>query len=259
MRPGWAALALIAAVLGALWTRQPVRPLSIFDQPFYLGIAHDLVHNGRFTDGFMFAKPGTDGRRAPGMRFGPFYPGLIAAASKLDSGLRGGMDCVVATEGRDSGCPTEASSIRALQMAELFAVLWLTWWLGAVVGGQAVGWFALLLALATAPLLLGSVEMVMTEVTALALTTAASAAGVAAWRASGGARLAWCGMAGRCTGAGRADPAGFSLSAAHYRGGCLRGRRAPLAGRGSGAGWMRRPGAVPLGAAQLAGVGRCRP
>ncbi len=194
--PGWAAAGLILAVVGALWVPRRAEDLSIFDQPFYLGIAHDIVSAGRFTDGFMFATAGADGLHAPGMRFGPLYPGLLAAAAELDGGLRRGMDCVVATQDHSLGCPNAAPSLRGLQFAELCLVFWLVWWMGGAVGGAAVAWLGLGLALVTTPLLLRSVGMLMTEMTCLALTTATTACGIAALRRQGAARVAWTGLAG---------------------------------------------------------------
>ena len=177
-RPGAAALALILLVTGLLWQNQRVQKLNVFDQPFYLGIAYDLVHHGRFSDGYMFAEPGPDGVRPAGMRFSPLWPGLVAAAAELDARLRAGMDCVVDSAGKDDTCPSAAPSLRLLQFAELAGFFWLVWWMGNTVGGAAVGWLSLLLALVTSPLLLRSVDYLMTEMTCLFLSTAATAAGV---------------------------------------------------------------------------------
>ncbi len=187
-RPGAAALALILLVTGLLWQNQRVQKLNVFDQPFYLGIAYDLVHHGRFSDGYMFAEPGPDGMRPPGMRFSPLWPGLVAAAAQLDGRLRAGMDCVVGSAGRDDTCPSAAPSLRLLQFAELAGFFWLVWWLGNAASGAAVGWLGLALALVTSPLLLRSVDYLMTEMTCLFLSTAATAAGVRALEAAGHGR-----------------------------------------------------------------------
>ena len=199
-RSGWLALLAIVCVLAVqAWRTRPL-PLSAFDQPFYLGIAHDLLDAGRFTDGFMFAPPGPDGLRPSGMRFAPLYPALVAAAARLDPGLRRGMDCVVATNDRDAGCPSSAPSLRGLQLAELCAVFWLVWWLGGALGGPEVGWLALLLAAGAAPLLTASALTLMTEATCLLLSTASIAAGVAALRAQGAGRLRWAAVCGALLG-----------------------------------------------------------
>lgn len=193
------ALALILLVTGLLWQRDRIEKFSVFDQPFYLGIAHDLLTTGRFTDGFMFAPPGPDGARPSGMRFAPLYPTLLAAAAHLDGRLRQGMDCLVASGGKDAACPDAAPLMRGAQFCELAGFFWLVWWLGGAVGGPAVAWLSLLLAFGAATLLLRSVDFLMTEMTCLALTTAAMAAGVRAARgrhARDWQRLAWSVLAG---------------------------------------------------------------
>ncbi len=191
-----AALALILLVTGALWARQPVRSLNEFDQPFYLGIAHDLVHHQRFTDGFMFAGPDATGLRPEGMRFAPLYPALIALAARVDGRLRAGMDCVVAGADLNPACPVAAPSLRWVQFSELAVFFWLLWWMARRIGGAGVGWLALGLALFTAPLLMRSVNYLMTEMTTLVLSTAAIAAGLEAVAGSGRRRVAWAAGAG---------------------------------------------------------------
>jgi 4-amino-4-deoxy-L-arabinose transferase-like glycosyltransferase len=192
------ALIAVVVVLGLLWQRTKVDDLSVFDQPFYLGIAHDLVHAGRFTDGFMFAQPGADGMRPLGMRFAPLYPALVAGGAEWDGELRQGMDCLVATGGKTPGCPTDAPSVRALQFLELAGFFWLVWWMATASGGAEVGWLSLLVSLGSATLLLRSVNFLMTEMTCLLLTTGATAAAVQALR--GPRRLVWAAAAGALMG-----------------------------------------------------------
>ncbi len=192
--PGVVALIVVAGVLGLLWQRTKVDDFSVFDQPFYLGIAHDLVDTGRFTDGFMFAQQGADGLRPLGMRFAPLYPALVAGAADMDGGLRRGMDCLVATGGKTPGCPTDAPSLRALQFVELAGFFWLVWWMATASGGAEIGWLSLLVSFGSATLLLRSVNFLMTEMTCLLLTTAATAAAVQAVR--GRRRLIWAAVAG---------------------------------------------------------------
>ncbi len=189
-----AALALILLVTGLLWQRQTIEKFSVFDQPFYLGIASDIVHAGRFTDGFMFADPGADGVRPYGMRFAPLYPAIVAAFARLDAGQLSGMDCMIATRRHDAGCQNSAPGVRWLQFLELAGFYWLVWWLGGAVGGETVGWVGLVLAFAAAPLLLRSVDFLMTEMTCLVLSIGAIAAAVKA--VQGGARLRWSFAAG---------------------------------------------------------------
>ena len=166
----------------------------MFDQPFYLGIAHDLVHSGRFTDGFMFAKAGTDGARVSGMRFAPLFPAIVAAAATVDGGLLRSMDCLVDSAGRVSVCTSNAASLRWLQFFELAGFFWLVWWMGGVAGGLSLGWISLGLALCTVPLLVRSVDFLMTEMTCLLMTTGAMTAAMKALRSE--RRLAWSAVTG---------------------------------------------------------------
>ncbi len=192
--------ALLAAlvVLGALWPAAPALPLYTFDQPFYLGIAHDLRATGRFTDGYMFAEPGPDGARPSGMRFAPLYPSLLAAASFVDPALRTGMDCEALTRGQDHACPRAAPVMRRLQGAMLAAFFTLVWCIGLLAtGSRRLAWTTLGLALPTAGVLLRSVDTLMTEITALLLTTACLAAVLAAWRRHS---LPWLAAAGAALG-----------------------------------------------------------
>jgi hypothetical protein len=181
-------------VVGVLLPRQQKLPVSGFDQPFYLGIAQDLIDTGAFTNGFMFEKVAPGAARPPGMRFAPLYPAMLAAAAWLDPGLRQGMACVVATDDRDPNCPGSAPLMRGVQFCELAGFFLLVWHMGRVVGGGlGMGWASLALALIASPLLLRSVNTLMTEMTCLVLCAGASAAGMAAMR-GGGAR--WAALAG---------------------------------------------------------------
>ncbi len=231
-----------------LWQVQRIQPLRAFDQPFYLGIAYDLVHHGRYTDGFMFTPEAT---RPPGMRFAPLYPMLVAAAARVDGGLRRGMDCVVETQ---DACPAAVPSLRALQFLELALVLWLVWWMGGVVGGPGVGALGLLLAFGAVPLLLRSVDYLMTEMTNLALVVSAIACAMQAARRPT-RRLAWAAAAGVLLGlAALTRPAFFYLVPAALPGIAAIGRRralVPLAGFAVAAGLVLAPwvlrNAVELG------------
>ena len=196
---GLGALLLVLLVLGTLWRQQSVRPFSEFDQPFYLGIAYDLRHSGRFTDGYFFAQPGPDGLRPSSMRFTPLYPAFLAAVAQIDGALRDNIDCLVAGLGQNRACDRAAPVMRTLQFTELAAVFWLIWWLGgAVLGSRPLGWITLGVSLMTAPLLLRSADYLMTEMTCLLLTTAATACGIQAlaaprrwrWAAAAGVLLA---------------------------------------------------------------------
>jgi 4-amino-4-deoxy-L-arabinose transferase-like glycosyltransferase len=216
-------------VLGLLWPRAPLQPLDWYDQPFYLGIAYDLRHAGRFTDGHMFAKPDDNGQRPPGMRFAPLYPAMLAAAAALDPGFATAMDCEVESEGKNAACSRSAPLARGVQFGMLAGFFLLVWWMGGAVGGSAaIAWAALLLGLATAPVLLRSVNYLMTETTSLLLVTAATAAAIAAVRAAHTAR--WTLGAGLLLGLATLTRPGFLylFLAAMATGACLAVRRRGL-------------------------------
>jgi hypothetical protein len=192
------ALALIAIVCVLLWSRTTAPPLSEFDQPFYLGIAHDLRSTGRFTDGFSFAPVDAGHERPSGMRFAPLYPALVAAAAAWDEDFARAMACVVRSNAGDGTCPSDAHLLRLLQLAMLAAFLWLVWWIAReVLERERAGWIALALAGMAVPMLLRYVNYVMTEMTALLFLTCAIAAAVRARREPS---LAWLALAGLCLG-----------------------------------------------------------
>ena len=177
---------LILVVLGGCWTRSRVQPLGAYDQPFYLGIAFDLLHHGRFTDGFAFAGGDAATVRPAGMRFTPVYPVLLAALATVDPGLRSGMDCLVAHGGQDGSCTRRAASVRVLQFLMLAATMGMLCWCGWRCSGRPrTGIVALALALPTAPLLLSSVDYLMTETVSLFLVTASQALALRALPADG--------------------------------------------------------------------------
>ena len=231
--PKLTALALILLVTGAFWPTQPVRSLNDFDQPFYLGIAADLVHHHRVTDGFMFTSPDDTGVRPPGMRFAPLYPALLAAAASVDGRLRAGMDCVVAGADKDAACPRAAPLMRWAQFSELAGFFWLLWWMARRTGGPDAGWVALGLGLCTTTLLLRSVNVMMTEMTTLVLSAGAMAAGLQAAASPGRQRLAWAAGAGVLLGAAALTRPAFLylVPAVFVAAAALGGRRAwPAAG-----------------------------
>ena len=188
------ALAAVLLVLVPFWTSSKFQPLTAFDQPFYLGIAYDMVDAGRFTDGIVWATPSSSGERPSGMRFTPLYPSMLAGAAMLEPGFRSAMDCTVESSAVAVTCPTTARLVRGMQFAMLAAVYVIVWRIAGILAGSPRGaWIALALALGTAPYLLRSVNYLMTEMTALFLSTALAYAGVAtavrhSWR--------WAGVAG---------------------------------------------------------------
>ncbi len=171
-RPCLLVALLILVVLGGCWTRSRVQPLETYDQPFYLGIAFDLLHHGRFTDGYRFAGGDAATSRPPGMRFTPLYPTLLAAAATIDPALRHGMDCLVAQRSQ-AACTRAAPSVRWLQFVMLAGTMGMLCWCGWRCSGRPrTGLIALGLALPTAPLLLSSVDYLMTEIVSLFLVVA---------------------------------------------------------------------------------------
>lgn len=185
-----AALVIVLLVVLPVFLTTRRAPLGAYDQNFYLGMAHDLLTLGRFTDGFAYAAPGPDGTRPPGMRFVPLYPAMLALAAQVEPGFRAGMDCVVARYPDYDACPNDARLVRAAQLAMLAAVYLMTWWMAGALFGLRVAWIALALAVLTAPYLMRSVMYVMTEMTALFLSTAATAAAVAMTRSPAPGRWA---------------------------------------------------------------------
>jgi hypothetical protein len=192
------AVALVLLVLAPVWRQAKLEPLGSYDQDFYLGIAYDLVHSGRFTDGFAYAVPLPSGERPSGMRFVPLYPAMLAVAYWLEPGFAAGGACVVRTYPAYEACPDEASLVRAVQFGMLAAVYVMVWWLAGVLTGSARGgWIGLAVALVTAPYLMRSVDYVMTEITTLFLSTATTCAAVAVVRAPGAVgRLRWVAVTG---------------------------------------------------------------
>jgi len=179
VRLGLASITVVL-VLGLLWRSAPIQDLRSFDQAYYLGIAYDLRHTGRFTDGYLFATPAPDGTRPPGMRFAPLYPAALAVAASLDPALDRAMSCVVENPA-GYVCPRAAPLVRTVQFALLCGFYLLLWWIAEVVAGSPrVGWLALLLGLFAAPALMGGVNYLMTENATLFLVTAATAATVQA-------------------------------------------------------------------------------
>ncbi len=205
------ALLLIFAVTGACWPRAKVQPFTAFDQPFYLGIAYDLAHHGRFTNGYFFDRAPGSVPRPPGMRFTPLYPTLLAGLAALDPAFSRAMDCLVNSRGHDASCPRTAALPRLLQFLMLAGFYLLVQDIARqVTGSKRAGWLALILALLTAPDLLGYVNYMMTEITALTLATAAIDAGVRGLASPHGAR--WMALAGALAGlAALTRPAFFYL------------------------------------------------
>jgi hypothetical protein len=197
LRLGLAA-ALVVLSLAALWRSAPIEDLRVFDQRFYLGIAYDLRHVGRFTDGIDYGTAGPDGTRPSGMRFAPLYPTALAVAAMLDPSLDAAMSCVVERSANDP-CPRAAPLVRTVQFALLCGFYLLLWWIAeATSGSRRIGAIALALGLFAAPALMGSVNYLMTEDLTLFLVTAATAAAVRATMSA--RRGTWLALAGALLG-----------------------------------------------------------
>jgi 4-amino-4-deoxy-L-arabinose transferase-like glycosyltransferase len=194
---GWTiAILVILAVLGALWPRAKTQPLNVFDQAFYIGIAHDLRLSGTFTNGFTYEPNRVDQPATPGMRFTPLYPALVAAAAAIDPRFNRGMACLVQGRGQNPTCPRGATVIRTTQFLMLALFYLLVWWMARrVLDRERTAWIALGIALLTAPDMLNYVNYVMTEITALTLATAATAAAVQGITRPR-RQLRWCILAG---------------------------------------------------------------
>ncbi len=191
-----AAIVTIFAVLGALWPLAKTQPLNLFDQAFYIGIAQDLRADGVFTNGFTYEPNSIDQPATPGMRFTPLYPALLTAAATLDPRFRRGMACLVSGRGQNAACPRGATLVRAAQFVMLGLFYLLLWWMArTILGTDRAAWISLAIALFTAPDMLGYVNTVMTEITALTLVTGATAAAVRGLTAPT-ARLRWFILAG---------------------------------------------------------------
>ena len=185
LSPGSRAALAIAALLALLWPFAKVQPLGVYDQPFYISIADDILRHGRFTDGVFAATS-----HPSGMRFTPLYPALLAAAATLDPPLGRRFDCVARHDlAAGSTCGRAAFPVRAAQVALLAAAYWLIWDIAVALGLGAWSALALALALVTAPMMLATANYLMTETAAFALTTAFADALVRRRRVLAGAAL----------------------------------------------------------------------
>jgi 4-amino-4-deoxy-L-arabinose transferase-like glycosyltransferase len=175
---------LILAGLAAFWYRAPPpRPLRDFDQPVYLGMAYDLIHLHRFTDGVVGDVPVVKPNRPPGMARAPLYPAFLAATALLDPAFNASLNCFMRQSDAPS-CSQRAPLPRVLQFMMIAGVYLMLWRIATrATGSQRIGWFALALSAVVAPALVGTANGLMTETLTLFFTTAATAAGVEAVRA----------------------------------------------------------------------------
>jgi len=168
---GWLAV-ITCAGAGRPVARAPIEDLHTFDQQFYLGIAYDLRHSGRFTDGFVFAAPVRMACDLP-HALRPAVPAVLSLRPtsthrSISGGLRRGASLTYACP-RDARCALLGSSCCAA--------------LPAAVADRASGVRLATRRLACPdprpihrPALVGGVNYLMTEDLTLFLTTAAIAA-----------------------------------------------------------------------------------
>jgi hypothetical protein len=86
---------LVFAVLATAILLRPPKWLMDFDQSFYLTIAYDLEHHGVFSNGVFDDVKSTHAPPPPGKFFGPVYPWLVLAATKIDARFAKAVDCSV--------------------------------------------------------------------------------------------------------------------------------------------------------------------
>src|SRR5882762_3904675 len=110
------------AVLVAAITIRPARPLSDFDQSFYLTIAYDLDRHGVFSNGVFDNVDSAREAPPPGMFFVPGYPLVILAAMKLDARFAKAVECTVIAVNQQKetiDCEPYATPVRIIHGALL--------------------------------------------------------------------------------------------------------------------------------------------
>jgi uncharacterized membrane protein (UPF0136 family) len=180
------ALIVFAILLSAILIRPP-KWLTHFDQSLYLTIAYDLNHHGVFSNGMLDRTRGTVAAPSPGMFFGPVYPWLVVAATKIDSRFARAVDCSVEADRkmRDGAeCEAYARPIHIMHAAFLAAgVLAIAFAAEFIFASSTVFWLAG--GLATLALLPDAdlFSFAMTESVTFALYSIAALAFVLALRA----------------------------------------------------------------------------
>ena len=178
---------LVFAVLATAILSRPAKWLSDFDQSFYLTIAYDLNHHGVFSNGVFDKVDSTVAVPPPGIFFGPVYPWLIVAATKVDARFAQAVDCSVrdTNEVRDSHeCDVYARPMHIMHAAFLtLGVLAIAFAAELIFTSSAVFWLAG--SLATVALLPSAdlFSFVMTESITFSLYSIAALALVLALKA----------------------------------------------------------------------------
>src|SRR6476620_3951196 len=120
---------LVFAVLATAILSRPAKWLGDFDQSFYLTIAYDLNHHGVFSNGVFDKVNSTVAVPSPGIFFGPIYPWLIVAATKIDDRFSQAVDCSVQANASAQGsveCDVYALPMHIALVGLLFGLLCLT-------------------------------------------------------------------------------------------------------------------------------------
>jgi hypothetical protein len=189
---------LVFAVLATAILSRPEKWLGDFDQSFYLTIAYDLNHHGVFSNGVFDKVNSTVAVPSPGIFFGPVYPWLIVAATKIDGRFAQAVDCSVQAGASAPGsvqCDVYALPMHIMHAALLtLAVLAIALAAELIFTSSAVFWLAG--SLATVALLPSAdlFSFVMTESVTFSLYSIAALALVQALKASSVARIVLVGL-----------------------------------------------------------------
>ena len=137
---------LVFAVLVTAILIRPAKWLSDFDQSFYLTIAYDLNHHGVFSNGVFDKVNSTAAVPPPGIFFGPVYPWLIVAATKIDDRFAEAVDCSVqdTNDAQDSHeCDAYARPMQIMHAAFLaLGVLAIAFTAELIFTSSAIFWLA---------------------------------------------------------------------------------------------------------------------
>ena len=198
VQPVLAAL-IIFGWLGACWYKaRPAEYLWTYDAPVYLSIAYDIEHFGRFTDGSGWGTPSVDPTRPPGMVRTPLYPIFLAATAELDPVFNRSLNCLVQHAAAPT-CPQRAPLPRVLQFLMTVGFYLMLWRIGIrVTGSLRIGWLSLGVGLTAAPILMRSVDSLMTETLSLFFITIAMLAAVEVFK--GRRPLRWALLSGAMVG-----------------------------------------------------------
>lgn len=193
------ALLIIFGWLGACWYKAPPAGyLWTYDQPVYLSIAYDIEHFGRITNGTAWDTPSADPTRPPGMARTPLYPIFLAATAELDPVFNRTLNCLVQNAAAPT-CPQQAPLPRVLQFLMTVGFYLMLWRIAiCATGSLRIGWLSLGVGLTAAPVLIRSVDSLMTETLSLFFTAIAMLAAVEVFK--GRRPLRWALLSGAMVG-----------------------------------------------------------